>query len=290
MSDPVGHVSELRSYRGSTLRDGTPSKRRGFRVVGMNMDVAINQPGIPQYRDEHPDFPGLLAANRTATHMGRDTHVVWEYVEAPYVGGSIPPVNQFAEDFIGKDVSFETKQYSIPLMRAAEITVGEGESAVTKTVFEKFEDSLAIDVPVPYHRIPLGFTLPESATLEDSINVTKIITAQVGKVHTIFGEDFLFTCEGIDQNGLRDYNVVYRWTADPGLVNELETQFGPSAGPNLRYIGSTIYPVFNADFLVPPFQALRIDGNQDPEQPPIVTFFNKNKREPDGWQLLPGIA
>lgn len=291
MSDlQVGEWEEMYDYRGNSLRDGVPGRTRGFRVEGMNVDVAVDRPGLPQYGDEHPDDPGLLARDRTSTPYGTGALVVWTYVATAYFGGSGPAINQFAEGFIGKDVSFDSEDVEIPLFRRAGITTTVNDLPVSQIVFADFRSGLKLRRRTPYYSVPIAIELPESNSLNDVFNITQVIVAQFDKIHTIFGKKLLFACEGIDQNDPTRFKATYRWYEDQGIPNTLSNQFTAFESDNLGRIGTTIYPFFDSTYMIPPFKGMRIDGNPDPTQPPDVTFFDKHAEEPNGWQTLPGIA
>lgn len=276
-------------------RDGIRGITEVLRVKGANATRAIGgqyAPDVPNYRAQHRDHAenGLIVKDRNATQDGAGALVSVTYAPEEYVGWNLPPVNVFQEDFVGKDVSFETEDVEIPLFRTANITLGDGAQAVQKTVFQRVDGVLPYRKRVSYYRVPIAIELVGS-TLGDVLNLSRVILEQTDKIHNIFGEDLVFACEGITQQTAERFNAVYRWYKDPGIkLTELRTSFGPSAGTNLRFIGSTAYPVFNDDFLIPPYKGLRIDGDPDPEQPPTVTYFDIYEREPNGWQTLPGIA
>lgn len=289
---PLGEVIELYSYRTRSLRDGVPTLTRAFNVEGLTPDVALQVPNIPGYRDPHPDDPTLIARDISASPRGAGSLIQATYTPAPYVGGSGPGVNTFEEGFIGKDASFDYEDVELPLFRVVDYVYSENGTATEKAVFEAVDTVVPFRKRVPYHRISLGITFPDAPTLQDVLGLTDLVLSQVDKLHVLpDGKEYVFACEGIDQGSkVTDFNITYRWTRDPGVPNELESSFGPSAGPNLRFLESAVYPVFDSDFLIPPYKGLRIDGNRDPEQPPTVTFFDRYKREPNGWQNLPGIA
>lgn len=287
---PLGEAIELYRYRTNSLRDGVATWSRAWNVEGLGPDVAVQVPAIPNYRDPHPSDSNMIVRSINATPRGAGSLIEVSYAPAPYVGGSGPGINEFSEGFIGTDVSFDNEDVELPLFRVVDMVFGEGDSAVEKTVFEAIPDVVPFRRPVPYYRVTVALTLTDPATFTDALALGDVIAAQVGNIHTIGGRDLVFSCEGIDQNDVNEYKIAYRWTQDKGVANTLANDFGPSAGPNLRYLESTVYPVFNDDFLIPPYKGLRIDGNVDPEQAPTVTFFDRFKREPNGWQNLPGIA
>ena len=287
---PLGEVVELYTYRTRSLRDGVPTLTRAFNVEGLSPDVAIQVPNIPGYRDPHPDDSTLIARDISASPRGAGSLIQVTYSPTPYVGGSGPNVNTYAEDFIGKDVSFDHEDVDIPLFRRSGLTTTDGSgNPVSLLVYGDYSAGIPYRKRTPYYRVETGVTFPESATIEDVFNLTSIIVGQTDKIHTIAGKDLRFVCEGIDQGSATEFRVAYRWTEDLGIPNEWPA-FDETLNSNLGRIGTVLYPFADNDFIIPPFQTMRIDGNTEATELPKVTFIEKFKREPNGWQNLPGLA
>lgn len=289
----VGDVKELYAYRGASQRDGVDTLTRGFSVEGQGVDVARANPGIPRYRDEHPDNPGLLARDFNASPRGADSLVTVSYSPEAYVGGTVPPVNQYAEGFVGVDTTFEDTTVDIPLFERNKVTFGEGDAAVEKLVYQRRDDVMPYGYSRSVIRVPISITLTTSGNFNVAVALGSVISAQINKLHTINGKTYLFKPEGLTQRGSNEFVGTYRWYSDPGVPNVLSVPFGGvQPAPNLIWGRglTTLYPFFDEDFIIPPFNGVRIDGDQDPEQAPHVTFFERFEREPNGWQTLPGIA
>lgn len=292
----LGEITELYQYRTLSIRDGIPTRTRGFRVEGLIPEVAVLVPNIPRYRDPHPDEPGLIARDITPTAWGVDSLIQVTYSPEPYVGGSGPSVNTYDEDFIGKDVSFEYEDVTIPLFRKSGLTTTDADGLpISQLVYSSLDSALPYRKRTPYYRVETGVIFEETPTIEAVFALTDKITAQVDRIHTIGDRDLIFACEGIDQNTANEFRVTYRWIEDRGIPNEwpaFDETLSPSGGGDggLGRIGTTLYPFFDDDFIIPPFQGLRIDGNTDPTAEPRLTFFDRFKRDPNGWQTLPGLA
>jgi hypothetical protein len=286
-----GDVTQLYNSRGRSQRDGVDSRTMGFYVEGEGVDLAKENAGVPKYRDPHPDDANMIARDIIAAPSAGGSIVTVSYAPPQYVGGSVPPINTFAEGFIGKDVSFEYEDTNIPIYIQTGVLATDANGDLTvKTVYDTGEGGIPFRKAVAYYRVPIAIKLVGS-TLNDVFNLTRIILEQTGKIHTIFGQDLVFNCEGIDQQDDETFNAIYRWYKDPGIPNTLFDDFDdPNAGTNLGRIGTYIYPYFDEDFLIEPFKGVSVIGNEDPEQLPRVTFFDKYEREPNGWQSLPGIA
>lgn len=289
----VGDVKELYSYRGSDQTDGIDRLTRGFSVEGQTVDAARANANIPKYRDPHPDRPGLLVQAVNATPRGSGSLVTVSYVPAAYVGGSVPPVNQYADGFVGIDTSFEDTTVDIPLFERNKVTFGEGDAAVEKQVYQRRDDVMPYGYSRSVIRVPISITLTTSGNFNVAVAVGSVISAQINKLHTINGKTYLFKPEGLSQRGSNEFVGTYRWYSDPGVPNVLSVPFGGvQPAPNLVWGPgfTTLYPFFDEDFIIPPFNGVRIDGDEDPEQAPHVTFFDRFLSEPNGWQTLPGIA
>lgn len=289
---PIGDVTERYRLRAVNERDGIETRQRGFYVDGYNVDQAKDAVGIPQYLDPHPDFPNMVARTIGAASEGSGSVVTVSYSPSEYAGGSVPPINQYGEGFIGTDSTFEDVTVDIPLFERVEHVFDEAGAAVSKNVFQRVDGVLPFQYSRTVYRIPIAVTINIGGSFATAMAVAQLIALQTNKIHTIFGRKLLFKPEGLSQRGEGEFKVTYRWYDDPGVVNELGTIPSPSAGPNLRFFpdSTEIYPFFDSTHILPPFKGLRISGNEDPEQPPSVTFFNKYKEEPNGWQTLPGIA
>jgi hypothetical protein len=290
----TGDITERYRLRGVNERDGIETRQRGFYVEGLNVDQAKVLPGIPQYGNAHPDYPDLLARTIGAQAEGGGSVVTVSYAPAQYVGGSVPPVNQYAEGFIGVDSTFEDVTVDIPLFELVEHVFDEAGAAVTKNVYQRIDDVLSFQYSRLVHRIPISVsTINVGGSFGTAINVAQLVGSQINKIHTIFGRKLLFKPEGISQRGDGEFKVTYRWYEDPGVPNTIQTPFGGVfAAPNLLWDENvtTLYPVFDDDFILPGFKGLRIIGDADPEQPPKVVYFDKYEEDANGWQNLPGIA
>ena len=283
-----GDVTQLYNSRGRSQRDGVDSRTMGFYVEGEGVDLAKENAGVPKYRDPHPDDANMIARDIIAAPSAGGSIVTVSYAPPQYVGGSVPPINTFADGFIGKDVSFETEDVTLPLFQLTKMVLGgEGETD-EQLVFQRIEDVIPFRKRVPYFRVPISIDLA-GTSLNDTFNITDAILEQTDKIHTIDGRDLVFACEGLDQQTEDRFNAVYRWYQDPGIPNTLRDSFDSSASPNLQFINGTIYPVFDNDFILPPYKGIRVDGNDVPTIAPTVTFFDLFKRDPNGWLSLPGI-
>ena len=284
-----GDATELYNSRGRSQRDGVEGIATGWLVEGVGVDLAKENEGVPKYRDPHPDYPGLIARDIVASSVPGGSIVTVNYAPPQYVGGSVPPINTFADGFIGKDVSFETEDVTLPLFQLTKMVLGGDGETDEQLVFQRIEDVIPFRKRVPYFRVPISIDLA-GTSLNDTFNITDAILEQTDKIHTIFGRDLVFACEGLDQQTEDRFNAVYRWYQDPGIPNTLRDSFDSSASPNLQFINGTIYPVFDNDFILPPYKGIRVDGNDDPTIAPTVTFFDLFKRDPNGWLSLPGIV
>jgi len=289
----IGDVTERYRLRAVNERDGIESRQRGFKVEGYTVDQAKGAAGIPQYLDPHPDFPDMLVRSIGTAPEGDGAIVTVNYSPSAYAGGSVPPVNQFAEGFIGVDSTFEDVTVDIPLFERVEHVFDEAGAAISKQVFQRVPDVVPFQYSRVVYRIPLAITTINIAgSFGTAMGVAQLIGSQINKVHTIFGRKLLFKPEGLAQRGEGEFKVTYRWIDDPGVINRIGEIPSPSAGPNLRFFpdSTEIYPFFDSTNILPPFKGLRISGNEDPEQPPSVTFFDKYQEEPLGWQTLPGLV
>lgn len=287
----TGDVTQLYNSRGRSQRDGVDSRTMGFYVEGEGVDLAKENAGVPKYRDPHPDDANMIARDIVATPSAGGSIVTVSYSPPQYVGGSVPPVNTFAEGFIGKDVSFEYENVDIPLfIRTGVLAFDNNGDAFVQIVYDTGEGEIPFRKNVAYYRVPIAIKL-EGSTFDDVFNLTRIILEQTGKIHKINGEDLVFNCEGIDQQDDDTFNAVYRWYKDPGVPNTLYDSFDdPNVGTNLGRIGAVVYPYFDQDFLVPPLKGVSVVGIEDPKLPPRVTFFDKYIRDDNGWEGLPGFA
>ena len=288
----TGDVRQLYYSYSEGLNDGVRSIRVDYLVEGKPPAEAIEATGVPRYGDARVGYPNLLARTITANPRGSDSIVSVSFVPAQYIGGSVPPVNQFAEGFIGKDVSFEYEDVNIPLfIQTGVLSTDANGDLIVKTVYDTGEGEIPFRKFVSYYRVPIAIKLLGGTTLQDVFGLTRTILEQTGKIHTIFGEDLVFNCEGIEQQDEETFNAVYRWYKDPGIPNTLYDNFDdPNYAPNLGRIGAVLYPYFSEEFLLPPFRGVTITGNTNPEIPPSVKFFFKHKRDEDGWVNLPGIV
>jgi hypothetical protein len=287
----TGDVRELYYSYSESIDDGVRSIRVDYLAEGLTPTQAIEATGVPRYGDARVDQPTLLARNITASPRGSDSIVSVSFVPAQYIGGSVPPVNQFAEGFIGKDVSFDYDDIDLPLFKKAGLLTTDANGLpISKIVYADVDLSLPFRKRTPYYSVPIAFTLAETATLDDVFIATDAIVAQTDKIHTIFDRELLFACDGIDQQSETTYRAVYRWYEDKGIPNTLASKFDEVIGNNLGRIGTTIYPFFDESFVLPPNSGIKINGAVDPSDPPTVTFFDKYIREENGWATLPGIA
>lgn len=288
----TGDVRELYYSYSEGLNDGVRSIRVDYLAEGLTPTQAIEATGVPRYGDARVGQPTLLARTITATPRGSDSIVSVSFVPEQYLGGSIPPVNQFAEGFIGKDVSFEYEDVNIPLfIQTGVLSTDANGDLIAKTVYDTGEGEIPFRKFVAYYRVPIAIKLLGGTTLQDVFGLTRRILEQTGKIHKIFDEDLVFSCEGIEQQDEETFSAVYRWYKDPGIPNTLFDSFDdPNLAPNLGRIGAYVYPYSDSEFLLPPFKGVAVAGNTNPEVPPRVTFFDKYKRDDDGWVNLPGIV
>ena len=289
---PIGQVTELLSYRTSSLRDNVDTLTRGFNVEGLAPDLARVTPNIPQYGDQHPDYAGMVVRSINAAPRGAGSLVQVSYSPIEFVGGGQPPVNDSAEDFWGIDVSFDYDDIDIPLFRKSTMSATTPSGApFTQFVYSDLSSGIPYRKRVPYYRVTTGLTFAEPASLSDVFNLSSLIVSQTDKIHKIFGRDLVFASEGLQYVSRTEYKVTYRWSEDLGIPNEwaADTPFDEIVSDNLGRRGTVVYPYADADFVIPPFKGMRIDGDVDPTQPPSVTFFNRFKRDEDGWTNLPGL-
>ena len=300
MPDLIGDVIEQYQYRAVSVSSGIPTRVRGFRVVGMNVDQAINVTGVPRYKEAHPDFSGLVVRDINTSWQGCDTHVVVTYVPSQYVGVNIPPVDQFAEDFIGIDITFDDVTVDIPLYQQTKIKIGQPPTVIEKDVWQRRQDVMPYQYSRSIVRIDMALELDTASNFGITTALSDLIEAQINKIHRLpNGRDYLFKPEGMDQRGEKAFNITYRWYSDPGVPNTLLEHFGTNIilppinqpGGLIGLIGGTAYPFFDENFLIPPFNGVRIDGDkEDAEAPPKVTFFERFDRSMlTGWATLPGI-
>jgi hypothetical protein len=289
----IGQVTELLAYRTVSMRDNIDTLTRGFNVEGLGPDLARFVPFIPRYGDSHPDNPGMIVRSVSAGPRGTGSLVQATYAPREFVGGGQPPVNDSAEDFWGIDVSFDYEDIDIPLFQRSSLTTTDPQGLpLTKLVYADYRAGIPYRKRVPYYRVTTGVTFAEPASLGDIFALSELIVDQTDKIHRLFGRDVVFSCEGLQYVSRTEYKVTYRWSQDLGIPNEWEadTAFGETLDANLGRRGSILYPFADEDFVIPPFKGMRIDGNTDPAQPPIVTFFDKYKRDDNGWQNLPGLV
>lgn len=286
----IGEITELLSYRTVSLRDNVETLTRGFNVEGLGPDLARLVPNIPKYGDSHPDDPNMIVRSVSASPRGAGSLVQASYSPSEFVGGSFAPINDYAEDFFGADVSFDYDDIDIPLYRLATMTVTDP-LPLTKFVYSDYRAGIPYRKRVPYFRVTTGLTFAEATNMDDIIGLSDLIVDQTDKIHRIFGRDLVFSCEGLQYVTRTQYKVTYRWSQDLGIPNEwqAETPFDETVSDNLGRRGTILYPFADSDYVIPPFQGMRIDGNTDPTQPPSVTFFNKYKRDESGWVNLPGL-
>lgn len=286
-----GDVTKLYYSYAESINDGVQSVRVDYLVEGLTPSQAIVAAGVPVYGDAWVGNSDLLARNISATPRGSDSIVAVSFVPAQYIGGSVPPVNQFAEGFIGKDVSFDYDDVDIPLFRKSGLLTTDADGLpISKIVYSDVALRLPFRKRTPYYSVPIAITFPETATLNDVFIATDAIVAQTDKIHKLFGRDLLFACDGIDQQSETTYRALYRWYEDKGIPNTLSSQFEETIDGNLGRIGTTLYPFFDESFVLPPYSGIRINGATDPSNPPTVTFFDKYLREDNGWATLPGIV
>lgn len=286
----TGDVRELWRFRSVSVRDGIPGGQRAFYVEGQIPDVALVNVGIPRLGDADPVFPGTVAQNIDSKSEGAGSVVTVSYTPPEYVGGSVPTVNQFADGFIGKDVSFENELIEIPLFQRQAITTTDASGLpISLLVYGPVEDTLPIRKRTAYYRVPVSIDLI-GTTLADVFLLTAPMIEQTDKIHKIFGRDLAFAPEGMDQQTADRFVVTYRWYADDGVPNTLADKFIDVPGrPDLKMLGSVIYPVFSTEYIIPPFHGVRIHGAQDPSDLPVVEFFEIFERNNNGWTGLPGV-
>ena len=213
----VGEITELYQYRTISIRDGIPTRTRGWRVEGVIPERAITEPGIPRYGDTHPEDSDLIARDINPSAWGCDSLVQVTYAPDAYVGGSGPSVNTYDEDFIGKDVSFEYEDVTIPLFRKSGLRTTDADGLpVSLIVYSRFDSGIPYRKRTPYYRVETGVVFPEAPTIQGVFALTEVIAAQVDRIHTIGGKDLLFACEGIDQNTETEFRITYRWSEDRG--------------------------------------------------------------------------
>lgn len=290
----IGQVTELLAYRTVSMRDNIDTLTRGFNVEGLGPDLARFVPFIPRYGDSHPDNPGMIVRSVSAGPRGTGSLVQVTYAPREFVGGGQPPVVDTAEDFFGADVSFDYEDIDIPLFRRSGLTTTDDQGLpITQLVYADYRVGIPYRKRVPYYRVTTGVTFEDTATFDDIMDLSDFIVDQTGSIHTIFGRDLLFSCEGMQYVTRTQYKVTYRWTQDLGIPNqwEADTPFDETLDANIGRRGSILYPFADAEYVIPPFKGMRIDGNTDPTELPIVTFFDKYKRidSGNGWQLLPGL-
>ena len=293
MAMQPGEVRNLLQYYTTGLRDGVRTRTNTYYVHLENADVAINNIGIPRYGDTHPDDSNLLVQNISASGRGLGSLVQVSYVPIDYWGGGQPPVNDSAEDFWGIDVSFDYEDIDIPLFRRSGLTTTDEQGLpITQLVYADYRVGIPYRKRVPYYRVTTGVTFAEPASLGDIFALSELIVDQTDKIHRLFGRDVVFSCEGLQYVSRTEYKVTYRWSQDLGIPNEWEadTAFDETLDENLGRRGSILYPFADEDFVIPPFKGMRIDGNIDPTELPLVTFFDKYKRDDNGWQNLPGLV
>lgn len=291
-------LDNLFEYQSHSVRDGVPTVTRGYHVVEENPSQAIVNVGIPQYGEAHPDYSGLVVRSVAATPRGRGSLVQVTYSPIEYTGGGQPPVVDSAEDFFGLDVSFDYEEIDIPLFRHSEFQTTDAQGApITEIVYSDYSAGIPYRKRVPYYRVTTGVVFNEPASLGDILDLNaSLILTQTDRIHNIFGRDLLFSCEGLQYVSRTEYKVTYRWSQDPGIPNEWESdapfdeKFSDiSTRAILGRRGSIIYPAADEDYVIPPFKGMRIDGNTDPTQFPTVTFFDRYKRDDEGWTNLPGL-
>ena len=287
----TGDVTELYANRATNMSSGIMSYQRGLFVEGLGVDAAGQVPGIPQVGNPHPNYSGYLLNSRTSQNYGRGTLFICTYVPQEYAQGSVPPVNDYADGFLGKSVSFDYEDVVIPRWKrmGIESTDASG-NPVSIIAYGEARDIPPIRKQVPYYEIPVAFELTINNTLGDVFSFSDVIVGQTNKIHTIFGRDLRFVCQGVNQRGLKEYRANYRWYADQGVPNDLSTQFDENVTGNIGRIGSTLYPFFDEDYIIPPFKGLYVTGSVNPTDPPDVVFFDRFEREPNGWQSLPGVV
>lgn len=290
----VGTVTELYAYRAINMNSGVETYTRGLHVEGLSVDAARLIPGIPQAGHPHPNYSTHLLTSRTSQVYGRGTLFICNYVPAEYAQGSVPPVNQYAEGFIGKDVSYENDEITIPRWKRYGVeSVDAGGSPISLIVYGEAREFPPIRRKVPYYSVPLSFELLINNTLGDVFNFSDVIVEQTNKLHTIFGRKLLFACQGVTQRGTTEFKATYRWYDDQGVPNTLANQFDEtfaSGNGNIGRIGTVLYPFFDSQYQIPPFKGLYISGALDPSDPPEVVFFDKFEEDANGWQSLPGVT
>jgi hypothetical protein len=286
-----GEITELYDYRTLSIRDGIPTRTRGFRVEGLVPETAVLVPNLPRYGEAHPDDSTLAVKDITPNVWGTDSLVQVTYVQLQLLGGDRPAVNEYAEDFIGTDVSFDYDNVDIPLFKRGGLTTTDADGLpISRLVYQDYDRAIPYRKRMPYYSVSVSIELEQYATILDAFTVTDVVVAQTDKIHTIGGKRLLFACDGITQRSATQFKFSYRWTDDKGVPNTLANKFEDNPGDNLGRIGTVVYPFADADFTIPPFQGVRIDGNIDPFNPPSVTYFERFNEEPNGWQQLPGIA
>lgn len=295
---------ELLDGRGIVIDSRGDNPTRAWKVTGadgggITVDPVRDtpHPTKPEYGQPHPDRPGLVVTGVAYTRMGR--HVRCEARYQPQEFLIEPEENQDAEDFFGVVPSYEPRTKQLPIIEHVLGTFRD--SGTPDQLIWRFVDSMA---PFEYTStiFEVEVNVPvQSTTIDARIAELRPLRDEIGKIHTIAGEEFMFSVLDGEAISASKLKITYRWESDPGIPNTLPVLAQP--GPNWNLITSSdggdftnrAIVIFDEDTIVPPFKRIdtgaALDDNDLPDATvtPIVQFADVALRNPGGHLTLPGI-
>jgi hypothetical protein len=289
---------ELDDGRSIILATNGAQPTRAWYVKGATVDAALADPNParPFRGQAHPDYPGLVVETAAYRKYLLGVRVEARYVAEEYLGE--PPEPGTDENYIDINPYFEPHSRELP---------------VIETYVQAFRDSDTPDqtlwrfsnrtVPYIYDRlafsIEVNAELPSTASVSVMLNEMRNLRSQVGKIHTIDGNKYVFSVEDAGRINKDRYKFVYKWVDDPGVPNTLNIVQQPNDrnGANWGYTatgGSSAYGFADMDHIIPPFSRIdtqwdTTDGVPDPSISPLFRVVPEGLEDPQGWMTLPGI-
>lgn len=286
-------LNELHVGRGISESSAGFGRTRTWRGLIMTVDQAKSDPDAPRFNDPHPDDPNLVVSNASFVPEGPHVLVRANYVDSIFQD-STPPENQTDEEWTQINTTFEDVDVDIPIFELVtkQFPTASGGSE-SKDIWQIAEQTATFRYARAVHRITLNATVMGGAGVATQLAISSAINEQTNKLHRIGGAQYLFKADNVSRTAEDQYQFTYRWLTDPGVPNTLGPLFTASYSPNLKEFNfsSFAYPVYDDDFIIPPFHRLDYGpSSSDPSDAPEIAFSLQYVENDNGHLTLPGVA
>lgn len=312
-------LNELLNGRNSN--DASSTARRSFQVYddagGSVTETLARQQVVANgltAGHAHPFIPGIVGRAPSYQQNGRIVDVTIDYV-IPELGNPQPPIDPTNPNFTSISCDYRRTEVRLPtFIRQKTKMKGPGETVIEKELWVPDQDPRPFTVSNFVWTYRLSGAFVQQLSIAQWLNLWNQVNLRADELHQFNNKFWRFEPRRIGQETAATASdsgrgvIEYSWVHDPGITYRDESLLSEGAtGPggsgnnaNLRTfykLGSAgrsgYIPVedpANQVVLYPWREVTTVANSLGPEYPPLTVFSDKFKKNPNGWQTLPGVS